>query len=156
MFEFRVDDGDKVYDAIADGPVLFSGTATYGFLAWTPPGPGFYWVTEVTPPAGLDISEPVLVPYLITREAAKCVQVPDRAQACTRVSDSVGYVLVVIADSPSGEVVAVTNPPTSTSTAPSRPPTAPRASRRCWRSAASGWPSHCWPDPRSRRRPRSS
>ena len=100
MFEFRADDGDKVYDAIADGPVLFTGTATYGFLAWTPPGPGFYWVTEVTPPAGLDIAEPVLVPYLITREAAKCVQVPDRAQACTRVSDSVGYVLVVIADSP--------------------------------------------------------
>ena len=114
MFEFRLDDGDKAYDATADGPVLFTGTATYGFLVWTPPGPGFYWVTEVTAPSGLDIAEPVLVPYLITREASKCFQRPGALQACTRVTDSVGYVLVVIADSPLGEVVAVTNPPTST------------------------------------------
>ena len=118
VFEFRADDGDKVYDAIADGPVLFSGTASYGFLSWTPPGPGFYWVTEVAPPAGLDISEPVLVPYLVTGDAGRCVQWPDAIQACTRVADSVGFVFVVIADSPSGEVVAVTNPPTSTSPAP--------------------------------------
>jgi hypothetical protein len=111
-------------------------------------------VTEVTPPAGLDISEPVLVPYLITREAAKCVQAPDRLQACTRVSDSVGYVFVVIADSPSGEVVAVTNPPTSTSPAPAS-------------GGAPGFPAllalgglglalALLARPRSRRRPRSS
>ena len=75
-------------------------------------------MTEVTPPAGLDISAPVLVPYLVTREAAKCFQLLDRPQACTRVSDSVGYAFVVIADSPNGEVVAVTNPPTSTSPVP--------------------------------------
>ena len=121
VFEFRADDGDKVYDAIADGPVLFTGTATYGFLVLTPPGPGYYWVTEVTPPVGLDIAEPVLVPYLVTREAAKCIQFPEGRQTCTMVtsaSDSVGYALVVIADSPTGEVAAVTNPPTSTSPAP--------------------------------------
>ena len=118
VFEFRLDDGDKVYDAIADGPVLFTGIATHGVLVWTPPGPGFYWVTEVTPPAGLDISAPVLVPYLVTREAAKCFQLLDRPQACTRVIDSVGYAFVVIAESPNGEVVAVTNPPTSTSPLP--------------------------------------
>ena len=118
MFESRLDDGDKVYDATADGPVLFTGTATHGFLVWTPPGPGNYWVTEVTPPSGLDISAPVLVPYLHTREAAKCFQVLDRPQTCARVSDSVGYAFVVIADSPNGEVVAVTNPPTSTSPLP--------------------------------------
>ena len=117
MFEFRLDDGDKTYDATADGPVLFTGTATYGFVIWTPPAPGFYWVTETTAPSGLDLAGPVLVPYLVTREASKCVQQPGGVQACTRISDSVGYVLVVIADSPLGEVAPVTNPPTSTAPA---------------------------------------
>jgi hypothetical protein len=60
----------------------------------------------------------VLVPYLVTGDAGKCVQWPDAIQACTMAIDSVGFVLVVIADSPQGEAAAVTNPPTSTAAVP--------------------------------------
>ena len=119
MFEFRADDGDKVYDAIADGPVLFTGTATYGFLAWTPPGPGFYRVTEVTPPAGLHIAEPVLVPDLIKREPAKCVQVPEQSPGLHQGSATPSATCSSWSwTRRAARSFAATNPPTSTVPAP--------------------------------------
>ena len=113
-------------------------------------------MTEVTPPTGLDIAEPVLVPYLVTREASKCVQVLGGPQACVRVSDSVGYVLVVIVDSPSGEVVAVTNPPTSTAPRAERAPDGTPAVPALLALGGLGIVVLLLVRPRSRRRPTPS
>ena len=97
----------------------------------------------------------MLVPYLITGDAGKCVQWPDAIQACTRATDSVGFVLVVIADSPSGEVVAVTNPPTSTSPAPAPAPSGTPAFPALLALGGLGLAIALLARPRSRRRPRS-
>ena len=58
-FEFRRDDGDGIYEPVGDdAPVLAEIDATNGFAVFTPAEPGDYWVTESTPPPGLESRRP--------------------------------------------------------------------------------------------------
>ena len=114
VFEFRLDDGDGRYEPVDDdAPVLAEVSATYGFAVFTPSDTGDYWVTESTPPPGLEIADPILVSYTASSEncglagsALRCE--PDDDQ-------SGGFLIVVVADSPTGGVgPEVTAPPTDT------------------------------------------
>ena len=121
-FAFRRDDGDGLYEPAGDdSPVLAEVDATNGFAVFTPPGPGDYWVTETTPPAGLTTAAPILVHY--TASAENC-SLAAGVLGCTPDDDqSGGFLIVVVVDSPIGGVSPEdTAPPTDTAQGdPSRP-----------------------------------
>jgi hypothetical protein len=106
-FEFREDDGDGTYEPAADdAPVLASVDATHGFAVFEPPGPGDYWVTEATPPAGLDSAPPQLVTYEVPPAPQNCGVLRGRT-TCRADDDATGgYVIVAVLDSPVGGVAA--------------------------------------------------
>ena len=119
VFEFRRDDGDGIYEPVGDdAPVLAEVDATYGFAVFTPSGPGDYWVTETTAPAGLDTADPILVHYTASPE--NCA-LSDSVLRCVPDDDqSGGFLIVVVVDSPIGGVGPEdTAPPTDT--VPGRP-----------------------------------
>ena len=116
MFEFRLDDGDGTYEPAGDdAPVLAEISATFGFAVFTPTETGDYWVTESSAPSGLDTADPILVHY--TASSENC-SLASRVLRCELDDDqSGGFLVVVVADSPTGGVgPEVTAPPTDTVT----------------------------------------
>jgi hypothetical protein len=121
-FEFRQDDGDRVYEPDDDdSPVLATVDATHGFAVFTPSEPGDYWVTESTVPPGLDTADPILVHYTATSE--NCSLSEGVVRCAPDDDQSGGFLIVVVVDSPTGGTGAeVTSPPTDTSSEdPGRP-----------------------------------
>jgi hypothetical protein len=113
VFELRLDDGDTVYEPSGDdAPVLDSATSTYGFAVFEPPAvPGNYWITEVSAPAGFDIAEPLLVPYLLADAQRNCVA-SGTSFTCIPDDDLTGgLVLAFVADSPIGGELPSTDLP---------------------------------------------
>ena len=116
MFEFRLDDGDGTYEPVGDdAPVLAEVSATYGFAVFTPTETGDYWVTESTAPPGLDTADPILVHY--TASSENCGLAGSVLRCEPDDDQSGGFLIVVVADSPTGGVgPEVTAPPTDTVT----------------------------------------
>jgi hypothetical protein len=110
-FEFRQDDGDGVYEpSTDDAPPLATIDAPDGFAVFTPPGPGAYWVTEVSAPTGLGTAPPQLVTY--TGDPQNCTVILERAECVADDDGSGGFLVVRVADSPSGGVGPDTGQPT--------------------------------------------
>jgi hypothetical protein len=105
QFEIRADNGNGFYEPDgADAPVLASLDATYGFAVFNPPGPGSYWVTESSPPAGLTKAPPQLVHYTVPTASLNCA-VLHGTETCDPDDDnSGGFLVVVIVNSPTGGV----------------------------------------------------
>ncbi len=105
-FELRLDDGDGKYEPDgADGPVLATVDATSGFAVFHPEVAGSYWITEVTAPPDLAMTDPVLVPYDGSdkncgwyRGQMKCVADDDGVA---------GFVVVAFKNPPTGSVEAL-------------------------------------------------
>ena len=110
-FEFRKDDGDGAYEpSTDDAPLLATIDAPDGFAVFTPPGPGAYWVTEVSAPAGLGTAPPELVTY--TGGPDNCTVIRGRSDCVPDDDGSGGFVIVSVVDSPSGGVGPDTGQPT--------------------------------------------
>jgi len=123
QFDIRRDDGNGIYEpAGADAPVLATLDAASGFAVFYPPGPGDYWVTEVSPPAGLDVAPPQLVHYATPATSRNCITLRGVTRCALDDDDSGGFVVFAVVDSPSGgaEPAGVTPPPTATA-APTEP-----------------------------------
>jgi len=123
-FEFRLDDGDAVYEPDTDdAPVLATVEATNGFAEFLPPGPGSYWVTESSAPDGLDVAPPKLVLYEASGQNCSVLR---SGAVCEPDDDaSGGFVLVAMTDSPTNTVVPATGtlPPTDSLVPAGRPGT---------------------------------
>jgi hypothetical protein len=112
-FAFYRDDGDATFEPDGDdAPVLETAEATDGFVVWTPPGPGSYWVEETAAPDGWDLAPPQLVAYGLLGGIRNCIHV-DGEQTCLE-DDEGGYVAVVVVDQPTGGVAPITPPATAT------------------------------------------
>jgi hypothetical protein len=68
---------------------------------------------DTIPRWGSDTAGPVLVRYVVTGEARKCLLLPGAGEAACRPAEpgSIGFAVVVIADAP---LPGVTTPPTAT------------------------------------------
>ena len=114
-FELRADDGDGRYEPDGDdAPVIDVAAAPRGFAIFLPPAPGDYWITESSPPAGLDIAPPQLVTYTTDVEACGVIGAHRR---CVPDDDGVGgFTVVAVLDSPTGGSLpaGATAPPTDT------------------------------------------
>jgi hypothetical protein len=122
VFELRADDGDGRYEPTGDdAPVIDTVTAPRGFAVFVPPAPGDYWITESTPPDGLDVAPPQLVTY--TTNVENC-GVLGTQRTCRPDDDGIGgFTVVAVMDSPTGGSLPAdaTTPPTDTSTSWDRP-----------------------------------
>ena len=115
VFEFRLDDGDGTYEPAGDdAPLLAEVSATNGFAVFTPSETGDYWVTESTPPPGLEDRRPD--PRSTTPHRRRIAVSLGSALRCEPDDDqSGGFLIVVVVDSPIGGVgPEVTAPPTDT------------------------------------------
>ena len=101
VFELRADDGDRVYEPSGDdAPVIDTVAAPRGFAVFVPPASGDYWVTESTPPEGLDVAPPQFVTY--TTDIQNCGVIGDR-RTCVADDDGIGgFTIVAVLDSPTG------------------------------------------------------
>ena len=126
-FVLYLDDGDGVFEPEGeDAPPIEPTMVVGAFHIFTPPGPGRYWVVETSPPAGFDTSEPMLVDFLLARSTQNCVVAEDGESCVTDDDPDGGYVLAVVADSPTGGAGALTPPPTDVASAgPTIPLTGP-------------------------------
>jgi hypothetical protein len=128
-FEFRLDDGNGIYEPdTADAPVLETIFAEHGFAVFHPPAPGSYWVTESSAPEGFDTAEPILVAFPAAQAQQNCSQV-GATLTCVPDDDlSGGFVLAFVSDSPTGGALPTTGEvtPPATDLTESRPgPTVP-------------------------------
>jgi len=106
-FEFRLDDGDGTYEPDgADAPVLATVSAPHGFAVFNPPAPGSYWVIESIAPAGLDVAPPQLVTWGVPATPQNCVVLRSGGTCIADEDGSGGFEMVVVTDSPTGEVLA--------------------------------------------------
>ena len=123
VFELRSDDGDGRYEPSGDdAPVIDTVAASHGFAVFLPPGPGAYWVTESTPPSGLDVAPPQLVTY--TTDIVNCGILGVR-RTCVPDDDGIGgFTVVAVLDSPTGGSLpaGATVPATDTARAFERSP----------------------------------
>ena len=123
VFELRTDDGDGRYEPDGDdAPVIETVDAPRGFAVFDPPGPGDYWITEASPPAGLDVAPPQLVTH--TTDGENCGVIGDRRTCVADDDGNGGFTIVAVLDSPTGGSLpaGATAPATDTSPAPRRSP----------------------------------
>jgi hypothetical protein len=122
VFELRADDGDGVYEPSGDdAPVIDTVSAPRGFAVFLPPAPGDYWITESSPPDGLDVAPPQLVTY--TTDIENCGVLGDQ-RTCRPDDDGIGgFTVVAVMDSPTGGSLPAdaTTPPTDTAAAVDQP-----------------------------------
>ena len=123
VFELRTDNGDGRYEPDGDdAPVIETVDAPRGFAVFDPPGPGDYWITEASPPGGLDVAPPQLVTY--TTDGENCGVIGDRRTCVADDDGNGGFTIVAVLDSPTGGSLpaGATAPATDTSPAPRRSP----------------------------------
>ncbi len=113
VFALYLDDGDGIFEPDGDdAPRLDEVGSATGWHVFVPPGPGRYWVVEVSAPAGFQPGDPRLVDFLLTQPSQNCVVAPEQTFCVTDDDPDGGFVVVVMVNQVTGGVAPVTPPAT--------------------------------------------